>query len=429
MFELVKIIMVIVCGVFIFKTCKNINNKYLLFIVIALSLRYTLSAFHKITYDPLIAGFSINALSSILVVLFGILILPNLSFRLRQYLVFYAFFALIVISGLVNGELKGLINVLVKWGYFFTLSAALFLSLRLQPAKIVFKTLLAPFLLPVSLQVLSILLGEVKATENDGSVSYIGGYNHEAAFSMIIVGFILVLGWLERKTIQFHSLLFFGAVFLLFLVNYRTAILAVLPVLMIFILTMMSERFESKYKLPILAFSALIVGILGLVLSSSLAERFSDISLVFANFSDLFKNSVYYSELDKDIFSGRVYLWSQYLGVFFQADVLHQFIGFGPESWSGVFDKYAHNAYVSYIYEYGYLGITAFLAVNVYLLVQALKNRSKILGQKLFFSVIGLMVMSLSTMPLWNIEGLICYALITGAIFAKGYPPIERELG
>jgi hypothetical protein len=36
------------------------------------------------------------------------------------------------------------------------------------------------------------------------------------------------------------------------------------------------------------------------------------------------------------------------------------------------------------------------------------------------------MIMNLSTMPLWNIEGLICYALISGAVFAKGHQPVER---
>ena len=427
MFEIVKIVMTIICAVLVFKTCKNLKNKYLIFVVLALWLRYTLSAFHQITYDPIIAGFSLNALGSISVVLLGILVLPNLAFRLRQYLVFYAFFAIIIVSGLVNSEVKGLINVLVKWGYFFVLSAAVFLSLRLQPTKVVFKALLVPFFLPVSLQVLSILLGEVKATEADGSASYIGGYNHEAAFSMIIVGFILVLGWLERKTIRLHAPLFFISVFLLVLVNYRTAMLAVLPVVLIFILTMLSERFESKYKLPILAAAAVPVIAIGLLISSSLAERFSDITLVVTNFSDLIKAPMYYSDADQDIFSSRMYLWSQYLYAFFTSDWLNQWVGLGPEHWDGLFSHYAHNAYVSYIYEYGYLGITSFLAINVYLLRSALKNRSKILGQKLFFSVLGIMVMNLSTMPLWNIEGLICYALIAGAIFAKGQSPQVNE--
>jgi hypothetical protein len=426
MFELVKVVMAIISFLLLMKAWKNISNRYLLFVIAALWLRYTLSAFHQITYDPIIAGFSMNALGSILVVAVGIKLIPNFSFRLRHYLVFYCFFTIILISGVVNAEYKGLINVLVKWGYFFVLSAALFLALRMLPTKQVFKALLVPFFLPVSLQILSVALGEVKATENDGSASYIGGYNHEAAFSMIIVGFILVLGWLEKNTIRFHSPMFFGAVFLLILVNYRTSMLAVLPVVFIFILTMLTERFESKYRLPILAFASIPILILGLVISSSFAERFSDISLVVNNIDNLIKAPEYFTDSEQDIFSSRVFLWSQYLTAFSQADLLHQLVGIGPESWTGRFNKYAHNAYVSYIYEYGYLGISAFLLVNFYLLKQALNNQSKVLGKKLFFSILGLMIMSLSTMPLWNIEGLICYALISGAVFAKGHQPVER---
>jgi hypothetical protein len=426
MFELVKVVMAIISCLLLIKTWKNITNRYLLFVMAALWLRYTLSAFHQITYDPIIAGFSINALGSIFVVAAGIFVVPNFSFRLRHYLVFYSFYSIILVSGVINAEFKGLINVLVKWGYFFVISAALFLALRMLPTKQVFKALLVSFFLPVTLQILSIALGEVKASENDGSASFIGGYNHEAAFSMILVGFILVLGWLERKTIKYHAPLFFGAVFLLVLVNYRTSMLAVLPVVFIFILTMLTERFESKYRLPILAFASIPILILGLAISSSFVERFSDISLVLNSLNELIKEPEYYTDAEQDIFSARVYLWSQYLTAFSQSDFLHRMIGFGPEAWSGVFDKYAHNAFVSYIYEYGYLGITTFLIVNIYLLKQALNNQSKILGRKLFFSILGLMVMSLSTMPLWNIEGLICYALISGTIFAKGQQPVER---
>ncbi|MFQ3191019.1 MAG: hypothetical protein ACI936_002155 [Paraglaciecola sp.] len=426
MFEIVKVVMAIISCLLLMKVWKNISNRYLLFVMAALWLRYTLSAFHQITYDPIIAGFSINALGSILVVAVGIKLIPNFSFMLRHYLVFYCFFTIILISGVVNAEYKGLINVLVKWGYFFVLSAALFLALRMLPTKQVFKTLLIPFFLPVSLQILSIALGEVKDTENDGSVSYIGGYNHEAAFSMIIVGFILVLGWLEKNTIRFHSLIFFGAVFLLVLVNYRTSMLAVLPVVLIFTLTMLSSRIETKYKIPVLAVASIPIVVIGLVLSSSLAERFSDISLVVNNIDNLIKAPEYFTDAEQDIFSSRVYLWSQYLTAFSQSSSLNQLVGLGPEHWNNHFSHYAHNAYVSYIYEYGYLGISAFLLVNVYLLKQALNNQSKVLGKKLFFSILGLMIMSLSTMPLWNIEGLICYALISGAVFAKKQQPVER---
>jgi hypothetical protein len=426
MFEVVKLILSLVTLFYVIKSIRSSTNKYIAFVIFALWLRFFLSAFHYFTFPPLIAGFSINALGSIFVVFLGVLLLPAFSFRLKQYIVFYVFFVAIIISGAVNSEFKGLINVLVKWGYFFVISAALFLSLRLQSTKIVLKKLLTPFLLPVLLQIFSILLGEVKATEMDGSASYIGGYNHEAAFSMNIVGFILVVGWLEKNTIKFHSVIFFSAVFLLVLVNYRTSMLAVLPVVLIFILTMLSERFESKYKLPVLAFASIPIIIFGLILSSSLAERFSDISLVVNNIDSLIKAPVYFTDVEKRIFSSRVYLWSQYLSAFFDSSTLNQLFGFGPESWDGLFAHYAHNAYVSYLYEYGYVGLIVFLSVNFYLLKQALNNQSKILGRKLFFSILGLMIMSLSTMPLWNIEGLICYALISGVVFAKGHQPVER---
>jgi hypothetical protein len=145
MFEIVKVVMAIISCLLLMKVWKNISNRYLLFVMAALWLRYTLSAFHQITYDPIIAGFSINALGSILVVAVGIKLIPNFSFMLRHYLVFYCFFTIILISGVVNAEYKGLINVLVKWGYFFVLSAALFLALRMLPTKQVFKSLLIPF--------------------------------------------------------------------------------------------------------------------------------------------------------------------------------------------------------------------------------------------------------------------------------------------
>jgi O-antigen ligase len=420
MFESVKVVLVIISIFILIQAWKNISNKYLLFVIGALWLRYTLSAFHEDTYDPIIAGFSINALGSIFVVALGLLIIPKISFLLRHYFVFYCFFAIIVLSGLINAEYKGLINVLVKWGYFFVLSAALFVALRMLPTKQVFKGLLVPFFLPVSLQILSIVLGEVKATENDGSASYVGGYNHEAAFSMIIVGSILVLSWLERNTIKLHSFIFFGMVFLLILVNYRTSMLAVLPLIFIFVITILTERFESKYRPIILGLAAFPIVMVGLFISSTLAERFSDISLVLNSLDSLIKPPSYFTDAEQDLFSARVYLWSQYLTAFVQSDLLHKMFGFGPESWSEVFPKHAHNTFVSYIYEYGYIGTTTFLIVNIYLLKQALNNQSKILGRKLFFSILGLMIMSLSTMPLWNIEGLICYALIAGTIFAKG---------
>lgn len=79
-----------------------------------------------------------------------------------------------------------------------------------------------------------IVLGEVKVIENDGLVSYIGGYNYEVVFLMIIVSFIFVLGLIERNVIKFWILLFIVVVFFFILVNYRIVIFIILFIVVVF---------------------------------------------------------------------------------------------------------------------------------------------------------------------------------------------------
>ena len=92
----------------------------------------------------------------------------------------------------------------------------------------------------------------------------------------------------------------------------------------------------------------------------ALQERFADIATVLYNFDELIKAPEYYTSEEKRLFSARVYLWSSYLSVFFTSDLATQLIGLGPESWQDLFRYYAHNTYVSYLFEYGYLGLLSF---------------------------------------------------------------------
>lgn len=420
MFELVKLVAGLLSLLILLTTIKQVQNRYLVFIVSAIWLRFFLSAFHTITYPKIIAGFSINALASICVVAIGLLLLPKSVFLLRKYLIFYAYFAIIATSGLLNGELVGTINVLVKWGYFFVVSSSILLALRSLNSEYVLKHLLVAFILPVSLQILSIVFGETKITDGNGLTSYVGGYYHEAAFSMILVSVALILSWLQKNALPYQSICFVAVVLLLVLVNYRTTILAILPITIFFIFTSIGSNIDKRYRLPTFILLATPLSFLGLIISSSMAERFADISLFLGNMENLIKAPIYFTEWEKDIFSARVYIWSQYLSSFFNADWLKQLFGFGPESWSGVFDKYAHNTLVSYLYEYGYLGTILFCAINIQLIKEALKHRQSLLGYKLAFSLIGFLIMSQATMPLWNIEGLISFALICAFVFDGG---------
>jgi len=116
--------------------------------------------------------------------------------------------------------------------------------------------------------------------------------------------------------------------------------------------------------------------------------------------------------------SARVFIWSQYIDGFVNANALNQLIGFGPDSWKGVFAKYAHNTYVSNLYEYGVVGFTVFIFMFGYSLNQALRISKRGLSKIVAFSIIGFLIMNMATMPLWNIEGLIFFAILISVVLA-----------
>lgn len=419
MFEAIKLLVGVVSLIMVYRTITGNCNKYLAFAICAIWLRYFLSAFHTITYPPLVAGFSINALGSIGVAGLGLLLIPTAVFTLKKLLPFYTFFIAIAVSGFVNMEIPGTINVLVKWCYFLVLAGALFLSIRCQGQNETFKKLLVAFVMPITMQVFSVLMGHAKAAEADGSISYIGGYNHEAAFSMIIVSFIFVVGLVERNTIRFRTSLFTLAVILLILVNYRTAILTILPIAAVFYFTLIEQRLKPSQKAPVLTIVAMLFTAVFLVLSLTMQERFADVGLMLGNLDLITKAPIYFSEAEKDIMSARVYIWSQYINAFNNADLLHKLLGFGPDSWKGVFAKYAHNTFVSNLYEYGYLGFYSFIGMMLFALKEAFKIHKKNLAKIVGLSIIGFLIMNLATMPLWNIEGLIFFAIVVGIVFSS----------
>ena len=414
MFLLVKAVFALLSGWLVCQAVRKNCNKYLAFVLIAVWLRFFLSAFHQFTYVPMVAGFSINALASIGIALSGLLLLPPRVFQLRVLVPLYGFFAVILISGLANGSVSGLINVMVKWVFFLSVTCAMFMAIRKTDKDFALKKLLVAFFLPVSLAVMSILLGEVKATEADGSVSYIGGYNHEAAFSMIIAAFILVVGLLSPGYIRFRGPLFALGCVLLILVNYRTSVLAILPIAALFAYTSMAAKVPSRHHGVFRITAIFGLSVLSLIAFFTMQDRFADVTVFLTTLDELIKAPFYYSDAQRDIFSARVYLWSMYIYDYVHGSLVHQIIGWGPESWAGVFPKYAHNTYVSYLYEYGLVGLLAFLFAVLSLLKHAFRNKDKQFSLMLCSSMVGFLIMNFATMPLWNIEGLILFAILIG---------------
>jgi hypothetical protein len=87
-------------------------------------------------------------------------------------------------------------------------------------------------------------------------------------------------------------------------------------------------------------------------------------------------------------------------------------LGFGPEAWDGTQRLYAHNTFVSYLYEFGVVGLVfllLFFATQTAIAAQAVPLA---LAARLVAAFGGFIIANLATMPLWLIEGLILLALL-----------------
>lgn len=418
MFEIVKIICLSLSAYVLMASITKNYSRPLAFVAFALWFRFALSAFHEITHHSLVAGLSINALGSIFVVIIGAFVLPSRAFLFKQLVPLYAFLLVIVVSGLYNTNLVELSNVVVKWTYFLVLTMALVIAVRMHNINGALKTLLSAFFLPISLFVFSVLLGEVKASESDGSMSYIGGFSHEASFSMIILSFALMTAFIDKLYLPHRTAYFFLAVLILYLINYRTAILAIVPVVLFFVFAGTYRKTPSKYRL--FSFSLLSIFLLGALYFASvgMSARFADLSVLVSNWDELLKAPEYFSRSERQILSNRLYLWSQYISEYSQADTLRQVIGFGPESWKQSFTLYAHNTYVSYLYEYGALGLFSFMFFLLSIFFQAMRLSNMELKLKLLGSLVGFLIMNMATMPLWNVEGIITFSIIIASILS-----------
>src|SRR5262249_43916236 len=135
----------------------------------------------------------------------------------------------VMISGLLNHQYAGLINVIVKFGYFIVVTLGVFQALEKIGERRFMPMLLWAFAPPLVLQALSIISGTVKGSEADGAASYIGGYNHEAAFSVILANCFFVACFAEGANRAFKNGLILICLAGIYLANYRTAIVAIAP--------------------------------------------------------------------------------------------------------------------------------------------------------------------------------------------------------
>ena len=200
------------------------------FVVVALWLRTTAGAYHLYMFQPLAGGLSGNAVLSVAVTGFGLLfVVRPANLALKWLLPVYMLILFALLSAGLNGDLVGGINVAVKYAYMIVILLAAFQALRRDPEARFLTWAMVSFLPLLVFQALSLALNMPKGAEDGDGLVWIGGYNHEAAFSVaLLTGFMV--GGFARSAPRAVRIAFLMVTFIaILLAGYRTTILALAP--------------------------------------------------------------------------------------------------------------------------------------------------------------------------------------------------------
>ena len=398
---------------------RNVIARFALF---ALCFRYLASAHHAITFKVSPIGMSWNALGSSAVFLGGLLLIQRRHLVLKPLIPFYILIAAVAASGLINRDVPGMVDVVVKFGYLAIITISVYEGLCAIGEKRMMNLLLWSAVIPILFQALSIAFHIAKASEADGSTSYIGGYNHEAAFSIVLATCFVIGCFASGLRFWVRNVILVILLAGMILTNYRTSILAVAPLAFAQFNLDVLGRFTPRQRviLSVVIFS--ISGLAALGVGWMLRDRFLDLFTTLASIDELMKRQIFYTYDERQLLSGRPYIWSGYIYGWLDGATRNHLVGFGPSSWVGTFPVYAHNTLVSSLYEYGLIGVAAISLLWAWMLTAALRLKDGPKG-KLLAAHLSFFLLNMATMPHWMIEGNILYGIICGYTLYRALGP------
>jgi len=392
-------------------------------------LRYVMQAYHEVTYLN-VAGVSINALASLGVCLVGGIVLLRSLPELGRFPILILLMLTIAASGLMNGALVPTIETLLKWGFFAIVTLATIDCIRRDGDARIFGLLLWSFAPVIVYQAMSIVLDVGKATEGDGSVSFIGGYNHEAAFSVILITCLAVASLAPRLNvlacIGIVGVCLFGVV----LANYRTALIAAVPIVFGFFVFGIASGLRPGRRIAVSIVGLLMMMTAAVAGSALMSDRMSDVGVVAEEGGAIIKSPDQFTEAERKLLSGRVFLWNRYIEEYSAGDEKHLLLGNGADSWVERLGLYAHNTLVSYLFEFGLAGATLIILVWLAMIVRSLSAPDWTTRGQLLTAHIGFILLNMATMPFWLIEGLIFYGLLCGytvAVTSRAQSPMGAQ--
>ena len=383
------------------------------FVVVALWMRYTAGAYHLYMFQPIAGGLSGNALLSIGVTGFGLLfVVRPANLALKWLLPVYALVGLALFSAALNGDAAGGINVAVKYAYMIVIMLAVFQALRSDPDARFLSWAMVSFLPLLVFQALSLALNLPKGSEDGDGLVWIGGYNHEAAFSVAMMTGFLV-GCFARSAPRAVRIAFLLATLVgILLAGYRTTILAFAPLALAAFLSGLTLSVRRDQRAP-MAVTAVVAGVLLVsVAALSYSASFADLAAFLADPAGLIKPPRDFDLLERQVMSGRPLIWSSYIYAWAAGTPLQHLFGLGPESWEGVFKVYPHNTLIATLYELGWFSVAAMIALWTVMVAAAASARGE--RFKLLAAHFAFFLLNMATMPFWQVEGLALYGLLCG---------------
>lgn len=412
----------------IWRQAQRSRSEATAFIITALGLRVVLAALHVITFSSSPIGLTWNALASLGVCGVGFFLIRR---RAGTGLVLVPVALLIgwmVLSAALNrgdGVGTSAIIKLVYFGVIAILSAQACKEVGVQRMI----TLLLPVaFLPILFQVAGIPLGVVKASESDGSASYIGGFHHEAAFSLLLLMSIMLACLLPKLRFSARLGLIGGCMLSVLLANYRTSIIAALPLIGYTLFAEATRSFLPTQRKLIGMLALFLVAGAGVGAVALYGDRFADLGTVVSQSSDLIQRPGDANEADRKLLSGRIVIWDSYIYGWIDSHPTQQAFGHGPDSWGRAFTIYAHNTLVSALYELGVGGVIFYLGFWAWFLALSIIAPSP---QRYYLVVAhaGFVLLNMATMPMWMIEGMIYYAVLCGVTVYYAREAVLRRKG
>lgn len=396
------------------------------FVVVALWMRYTAGAYHLYMFKPLAGGLSGNALLSIGITAFGLLfVVRPANLALKWLLPVYALVGLALLSAGLNGDVTGGVNAGVKYAYMIVIMIAVFQALRSDPDARFLSWTMVSFLPLLVFQALSLALNLPKGSEDGDGLVWIGGYNHEAAFSVaMMTGFMV--GCFAKSAPRGVRVAFLAATFLgILLAGYRTTILAAAPLALAVFLSGLTLSVRRDQRMS-MAVTAVVAGVLLVSFAAlSYSESFADLGAFLSDPAGLIKPPRDFDLLERQVMSARPLIWSSYIYAWADGTPIQHLFGLGPESWEGVFKVYPHNTLVATLYELGWLGIAAMIALWTVMFAAAASAQGE--RFKLLAAHFAFFLLNMATMPFWQVEGLALYGLLCGyTIYAARAAPRPR---